>query len=46
MMIKPDDDKEDIKYVVDGDHLYLSAGRWTGPTGRTLTASSSGCSGT
>ena len=45
-MMKSDDDKEDIKYVVDEGHLYLSAGRWTGPTGRTLTASWSGCSGT
>ena len=35
------DDNDD-----DNDHLCLNAVRWTGLTGRTLTASSSGCSGT
>ena len=51
-----DDGDEDGKYHDDGDHndddddeddhLCLSAGRWTGLTGRTLTGSWSGCSGT
>ena len=36
------------KYVVDEEeyHQCLSVERWTGPTVRTLTESSSGCSGT
>ena len=46
------DDDEDGKHddedhnEDDDDHLCLSAGRWTGLTGRTLTGSWSGCSGT
>ena len=42
------DDDDDIKHLVvdDDDHLCLSAVRLTGPIGRTLTASLSGCSGT
>ena len=40
-----DDDNDDDKADAD-DHLCLNAVKWTGLTGRTLTASSSGCSGT
>ena len=40
------DDEDHNDEEDEDDHLCLSAGRWTGLTGRTLTGSWSGCSGT
>ena len=43
---KHEDDEDHNDDEEEDDHLCLSAGRWTGLTGRTLTGSWSGCSGT
>ena len=43
---KHEDDEDHNDNEEEDDHLCLSVGRWTGLTGRTLTGSWSGCSGT